>query len=221
MGQTQLTLRRLRRDGCLEPERDGRALRAVAAQAANMARLVNRLLDVSHLESGVLRLQRRPVDLAPLVARAVTDARATSDRHDITLTAPTSLHAAVDPTRLEHAFAALLDNAMRSSPDGGAIDVTLSQSTSEAAALTVECRACGGSPDANASDVDRIPAPRSDGARGGTGLGLRFSREIVALHGGELQVELPPSGGARVVVRLPLALDPGPAATGSGQSPSE
>jgi excisionase family DNA binding protein len=207
-GYAQLILRRLARDGRLDPDWVVEALGEVMGQASRLTRLLSHLLDSSRLEAGRLALEPRPTDLAALVAQAVSGARATSDRHTVALTAPPSLEAVVDPLRLEQVLANLLDNAIKYSPDGGPIEVALSQPLPGAVELSVRDHGIGIPPERRGQIFERFYQAHDNGHRSGIGLGLYISRQIVELHGGEIRAEFPSDGGTRFVVSLPTGSDP-------------
>jgi PAS domain S-box-containing protein len=136
-GHAQMVLRRLDRDGELEPKRAAEALRAIACQSDNLHRLIDQLLDVSRLEVGKLELERQTIDVVAVVKQAVSNARARGDGHVISLAAPQSVEAEVDPLRLEQMLTNLLDNAIKYSPEGGAIGVAVSLPTNDTLELAI------------------------------------------------------------------------------------
>jgi PAS domain S-box-containing protein len=207
-GYAQLLLGQLKREGQLEPERVGQALQTITDQAKKLARLLDRLLDVSRVEGDKLVLERHPTDLAGLVEQVVARARANTDRHAITLAVPASLEARVDPLRLEQVLTNLVDNAIKYSPDGGPIEVVLARpgdGGGAAVEMSVRDRGLGIPPEKRGQIFERFFQAHGNGHVRGLGLGLYISRQIVELHGGEIRAEFPPDGGTRFVVRLPLA----------------
>ncbi|HEY8489371.1 MAG TPA: ATP-binding protein [Dehalococcoidia bacterium] len=202
-GYAQMAQRRLTRDGG-EPERLAQSLQAITGQVDKLARLITQLLDVSRLEAGRLTLEREPTDLTALVEQAATAARTATDRHVITVDAPASVEARVDPLRLEQVLANLLDNAVKYSPDGGRVEVTLSEPRDGAVELSVRDHGLGIPPEQRGRIFERFHQAHGSGYRSGMGLGLYISRQIVELHGGEVRAEFPPDGGTRIVVRLPV-----------------
>jgi PAS domain S-box-containing protein len=204
-GYAQLALRRLARDGKLEPERLVETLQAITGQSDKLNALLSQLLDVSRLELGKLALERRPTDVVALVEQVVRGARARDGEHAISLAAPLSLAAEVDPLRLEQVLTNLLDNAIKYSPHGGQIEVVVSQMAAEALEISVRDHGPGIPPEKRARIFERFYQAHGDGHKSGMGLGLHVSREIVELHGGEIFAEFPPDGGSRFVVRLPRA----------------
>lgn len=206
-GQAQLLLRRLRRDGIVDPEQLTPALESIKGQADKLARLINRLLDSSRLETGKLALERQPMNLVELVAQVVAGAGAWSDQHIITLESPPILEVWADPLRLEQVVINLLDNAVKYSLRGGPVEVVLAQTGPDTAELAVRDYGLGIPAEKRAHLFERFYQAHADGHRGGMGLGLHISHQIVELHGGAIRAESPPNGGTRFVVELPIGLD--------------
>src|SRR5581483_5747666 len=194
-GQVQFLWRRVERQGQLDPVRLLETLQVIARQSSKLSLLLGHLLDVSRLESGKLSLERQPTDLSALIAQAVATADTGSEQHPITLHAPASLEAQVDPLRLEQVVINLLDNAVKYSPDGGPIEVVLAQPTSTLVELSVRDRGLGIPPEQRGAIFERYYQAHASGHRSGLGLGLYVSRQIVEQHGGEIHVDFPADGG--------------------------
>jgi len=205
----QVALRRLSDSEQLDTARTEYSLQSISGQATRLSRLLDRLLDVSRLEADhlALHLQRRPTDLTVLVEQVVTSTRAWSDRHPITLETPASLEAWIDPARLEQVLANLLDNAIKHSPHGEPIAVSLSQPAPGTIELAVSDRGIGIPIQARDRIFERFFQARSDDATQGLGLGLYVSRQIVELHGGQIRADFPTDGGTRFVVTLPIGIE--------------
>jgi signal transduction histidine kinase len=219
-GYAQLAQRRLRQAGPLERARVLPALEAITEQAGTLSQLVGRLLDLSRLEAGTFALERQWVDLAALVARVVAGIRTWDTGHTITLQCPATLAALVDPVRLEQVLTTLLDNAQQYSPEGGSIAVVLAAVAEGTIELAVRDRGLGIPPERRDHLFERYYRAHDAGHRSGMGLGLSLCRQIVALHGGEIQAEFPADGGMRVVVRLPLEAPSVAAPSGDGAGPA-
>jgi signal transduction histidine kinase len=205
----QVALQRLSRDEHVDVTRTEHSLQSISGQAARLSRLLDRLLDVSRLEADhlTLHLQRRPTDLTALVEQVVTRTRAWTDRHPITLETPASLEAWIDPSRIEQVLANLLDNAIKHSPHGEPIVVTLSLPAPGTIELAVSDRGIGIPMQARDRIFERFFQARSDDATQGLGLGLYVSRQIVELHGGQIRADFPADGGTRFVVTLPMGME--------------
>lgn len=203
-GHTQLALRRYQRAGHLEPERIAQTLRTIESQADKLARLLRHLLDVSSLSAGKLRLETRPTDLIAVVRQAVASARARTERHPIVLQAAASVQVELDPPRFNEVIHNLLDNAIKYSPDGGAIEVSVRLARPRWAELMVRDHGLGVPAERRGQIFERFYQAHGDDYRSGLGLGLFISRQIVERHGGEVSVEFPSDGGTRVIVGLPV-----------------
>lgn len=203
----QLLLRQLGRQGMPDADRLRQMLEIIDGQSDRLARLVSQLLDVSRIQSGRLSLERETVDLVDLVGRVVDSIRSTATGRTIVFRGPGDLIARVDTLRFEQVVTNLLDNAVKYSPSGEAIDVQLSQPTPREAQLTVSDRGDGIPPEHR----DRIFEPffqaPTSGRSKGLGLGLHISRQTVELHGGRIEAVFPPDGGTQFVVTIPTAAD--------------
>jgi signal transduction histidine kinase len=205
----QVALRRLSHSEKPDTALTEHSLQSICGQAGRLSRLLDRLLDVSRLEADhlTLHLQRRPTDLTVLVEQVVSTTRAWTDRHPIALETPASLQAWIDPLRLEQVLANLLDNAIKHSPHGEPIAVTLSLPAPGTIELAVSDRGIGIPIEARDRIFERFFQARPEDATQGLGLGLYVSRQIVELHGGEIRADFPAGGGTRFVVTLPIGIE--------------
>ena len=179
------------------------AARALA-QTRRLAALIERLLDVSRIQTGQLELLVEVVDLASVVRSAVEVAQVLPKAPPIRVKAgsePVSVRA--DPGRLEQVFLNLLANAIEHAPDSKTIEVTVKQSDGRA---EVAVRDQGpGIPAENLRTMfdayTRLGQPQR---APGLGLGLYVAREIVAGHHGEIGATSRVGKGTVVTVRLPI-----------------
>lgn len=190
-----------------EPAILSRGLQTIETQADKLSQLTGKLLDVSRIDSGKLRLEPREVDLAVLVRSAVVTAQDATVLHEIHLQAPRSVRAWIDPLRFEQVLANLLSNAIKYSPDGGSIDVCLEAVSVDCVRLSVRDHGLGIPPDRRERLFDRMYQAHGDGYLSGLGLGLFISRQIVELHGGTIDAEFPEDGGTQMTLRLPTRRD--------------
>ncbi|MEM6287335.1 MAG: ATP-binding protein [Bacteroidota bacterium] len=174
--------------------------------------LVEQILDVSRMESGEMELVRQALDLGSFVETLAEGVRPLADRKAIDLSVsvpagPTPVSA--DPVLVEKALANLISNALKFTPAGGTVRVSLS-ATDGAASVSV--RDSGpGIPEADLPHVfDRFyQAARSDRpAEPGTGIGLALAREVADLHGGLLAVESEEGFGSLFTLSLPFEAVP-------------
>jgi signal transduction histidine kinase/ActR/RegA family two-component response regulator len=185
-------------------EPTGRPHEVIARQVTHISHLINDLLDVERLVSSKIRLNRQPFDMAEAVRRAVamftSDARL--DRRIDLSTEPVWVNG--DAERIEQVLANIMSNAVKYTPSGGRIQVTLRSDGCEAV-LSVEDTGFGISPTLLPFIFDMfVQADRTlNYAQGGLGIGLTLVRRLVALHGGTIAASSEGEGrGSRFVVRL-------------------
>jgi PAS domain S-box-containing protein len=190
-----------------QTEADFRMRQIIHRQTRHLARLVDDLLDVARVTAGKVALDRQSLDLAEVVGTCV---RVLHDgprgrEHILTLRSQ-SVIVSADPTRLEQVVTNLVDNALKYTPVGGAIDVEVLRDGDDAVLRVTDTG--NGIP---ADMLSRIFEPFTQAAQaldrslGGLGLGLTLSRRLVELHGGTIQAfSEGPNRGAQFVVRLPV-----------------
>jgi signal transduction histidine kinase len=190
-------------DGVTPP--DPELLRTMLAQVERLGRLVSQLLDLSRLEAGTVPLERDRFDVAPLLEHAVRESQLHEPNVAVSVVVEEpGLTADGDRERVHQVVANLLENAVRYTPRGGAVEVRAERS---ADGVTIAVSDEGpGIPDGEAERVfERFY--RSDQARsthdGGAGLGLAIAHWIVDLHGGDIHPEPRDPTGCRMVVTLP------------------
>jgi signal transduction histidine kinase len=162
-------------------------------------------LEVGRLESGRAAVARDALDLAPVVERAVADARpraeAKAQRLEFDAVAPTP--ALGDAGALRQVAANLLANAIAYTPRGGAIRVVVRPDGAAGAELRVEDTGIGMTPEDRARAFDAFFRGRLARSEPGTGLGLALVKGLVARMGGEIGVASELGRGSTFVVRLP------------------
>lgn len=199
----QIIIRRLKRGEVSGSPWLGDTLRAIDQQADRLARLITQLLDVSRLDQDTLAVERTATDLADLTEKLVATYRARTSKHTLVLATDHGLVADVDPVGIEQVMSNLLDNAIKYSPAGGQIDIEVKRADAMHARLVVRDRGIGIPPEKRDAIFERFYRAHAGDHRSGLGLGLYISRQIVALHDGEMVVEHPPDGGTRFIVLLP------------------
>jgi len=200
---------RMLESGQLSEERARHAVQVILRNTAAQTRLLDDLLDLSVVESGRIQLVHQPVDLRRLVVAALDDIRPVAAAKDIRLhdvLVPLEPSVNGDPGRLQQVLGNLLDNAVKFTPRGGAIGVTLRQEGLRAE-LVVTDTGKGFATDRLPHVFDRAQPGESGGASAspGLGVGLALVRHLVELHGGSVFVESAgPGHGSTFVVELPL-----------------
>jgi signal transduction histidine kinase len=210
LAQAQLLQRQLTSGELVDPERVRARLAHISTAAAQMHGMTQDLLDAWVQGSGrplVLLLAR--TELVALTRQAVLEHELVSDLHHFVFQAEApSLMATVDQTRVHRVLANLLTNAVKYSPGGGPVSVTLKATDGpggKAALVVVHDEGVGIPPDDLPHVFDRFRRGSNVVGRfAGSGLGLARVRELVELHGGTISVESEQGNGTTFVVRLPL-----------------
>ena len=194
-------------DGVARP--DHNTLEAMLQQVERLGGLVEQLLDLSKLESGVAPLERSPLAAHTLLDRAVGDWRTRAFGRGVQFGVsiePPSLRLSGDEERLHQMLTNLVGNAVRHSPDRGCVHLLARGSNG-----TVRIEVVDEGPGIDPREAERVFERfyRSDQARasteGGAGLGLAIARWIVEMHGGRIHAEPADPHGCRIVVELPTA----------------
>lgn len=207
-GFAQLTLRQLEKSDGFDVQRVRRALEIIDQQSVRLAELVSQLLDISRIEGCRLSLNREITDVGGLIDSVVKIAGAKGTRHALNVRAPAGVLGLVDPLRLEQVITNLIDNAIKYSPEGGAVEIEL-EADGDWISISVTDHGIGITPEHRQHIFDRYYQAHASHHYGGMGLGLYISREIVSLHGGQIRVESPDQGSTRFVVCLPARLTEG------------
>ena len=199
---------RLLRMGKLDSGAMARALETIERNAHMQEQLIADILDVSRIVTGKLRLELRPLELAPVVDAALDAVRPGAEAKSIELVGNTAFQGTVlgDPDRLQQVVWNLVANAIKFTPAGGQVTVTITRS-GPSAVITVTDSGEGMSADLLPFVFDRFTQGDASVTRphGGLGLGLSIVRHIVELHGGKVQAHSEGLGlGSTFSVHLPV-----------------
>jgi len=206
--EAQLLRREIRRD-TVNPDSLDVGLVTIDGQADRLSRLLSLLFDLSQIEAGRLEIKPAPMDLRLLTSTIIASIQVTTQRHHLLLRAPPEVMGCWDERRLQQVVGNLLINAVKYSPNGGAITLSIRTGKRD---VTVRLRDHGlglGTDEAH-HVFERFY--RAVGIRQleGTGLGLYICQGIVTAHGGRIWAESAgPGQGSAFCFTLPRkALEP-------------
>ncbi len=187
------------------------ALQSIDRSTTRLVELTEDLLDVTRLQGGGLELHPEPTDLVALTQRMVKRLQMTTAQHTISIvTALPYVVAHVDPGRIEQVLSNLIGNAIKYSPQGGSIEISLSEEV-DVQEVRLSIRDAGiGIPVKEQAHIFRRFARASNSSNygiTGTGLGLYLCRELVERHDGRIWFESSEGHGSTFFIVLPLFLD--------------
>ncbi|MBX6378384.1 MAG: DUF4118 domain-containing protein, partial [Clostridia bacterium] len=194
-------------------------LKTIRDEAARMNLLLGNLLDMARIESGAMRLRPDWTDLHDLVGTALNRLGPRLQDRPLTVDIPEDLPLVqVDSVLMEQTLVNLLDNALRYSPPGSAVEIR-ARAERERIVVTVADRGPG-VPEAELERIfEKFYRYHGPGGRtGGTGLGLSIARGVVEAHGGQILARNREEGGLEVeftIPRSPAPPAPEPATYGS------
>ena len=178
--------------------------------------VISDVLDMSKIEAGKLQLELRKAQLPNIIDEALRLAapRAAENKVEIKRALPKSLEAEVDSRALKQIIINLMANAVKFTPDGGVVTISLSEGNGFAR-LAIKDTGIG----IPQKDIEKLGRPfvqvenQFTKTKSGSGLGLAISRSLVELHGGRLEIESTVGKGTTVTVVLPLKAVPQPVET--------
>lgn len=181
-----------------------RFLRIADRNVARLLKLVGDLLFIAQVSAGRLELEPAAADLGELLRETADHVRPTASANDIELVvdAP-SIEARVDPSRIAQLFDNLASNAVKFTPAGGRVELTLVH-TGDGALLTVSDSGIGVPADEVPALFDRFMRASNASGIPGTGLGLAISKTIAEAHGGSIAVRSEEGKGTTFEVRIPV-----------------
>ena len=205
--QAMLGWIRMLRAGKLSDEDVAKALEVIERNTLLQARLINDLLDVSRIVTGRLRLDVRPVLIAPVVEAALTTMRPVAEAQGVTLVTRIDQEAGAvlgESARLQQIVVNLVSNAIKFTPRGGRIDVRVAGRDNQVE-LSVSDTGRGISREDLPGIFDRFGHSETTRASSaGLGVGLSIVRHLVELHRGSVRAESPgPGHGSSLIVTLP------------------
>jgi signal transduction histidine kinase len=187
-------------------EHSKEALAYIYRKGWALSRIVDDILNVSRIESGQgIPLNRERWDIIEITRRTVTNAAILSARHTFEISLPDSpLHLMVDEGKIVEVIENILSNAIKYSPEGGAISIR-GEVSGNCFLLAIADNGIGMTPQQTARVFDKFyRADCSNTAIGGTGLGMSIVKHFIEALRGDIRIESEHGQGTTVFVTLPL-----------------
>jgi PAS domain S-box-containing protein len=193
-----------------EAERISQACEIIERSARTQLRLIEDLLDIARIAQGKLRLEKRPIDIVPVLTDALNIVRPMAEAKGIRLRAHYGQRSEIiigDPVRLQQVIGNLLSNAIKFTPEGGRVELWLERSEGELC-MWISDTGVGIDRTNLPYIFDRFRQADSSGShrQEGLGLGLALAKHLIELHGGAIEAASEGIGfGSTFTIRLPLA----------------
>jgi two-component system heavy metal sensor histidine kinase CusS len=175
---------------------------STAAECDKLSGIVDNLLFVARADAARDRIHRTSFDGYAAVEKIAVYYRAIAEDRNISIRCAGNGEVYADSTLFARALGNLLDNALRHTPDGGKIDVSVTQH-GEASEIAVSDTGCGIAAEHLPRVLDRFYRADSSRTSGGAGLGLALVKSITDLHGGSAVVQSQVGHGTTVVLTFP------------------
>ena len=190
----------------LPPETRAEIVQSIQLNLERLEGLIDHLFESARLESGAVALHPHPLDLHSRVERNLSAIQPLADQKGLEVNATFPPHlprVQADPQRFDQILGNLLHNAVKFSPPGGKVAVTVTASDHEAT-VCVDDTGPGIPPELRERIFDKFVTASPGRASVGIGLGLYIARELVRLHGGRIWATDSPLGGSRFCFTLPV-----------------
>jgi signal transduction histidine kinase len=208
--QSMIGWAQLLKTGRLSAVDAAEGLDAIERNAFAQSQMIADLLDVSRITSGKLRLDVQQVDLSTVIEAVVSAALPAAEAKDIRITKtlnPLAGPVAGDPARLQQVIWNLVNNAVKFTPKGGNVAVTLARVDSHVEVVVAD--------NGNGIDAELLPKiferfhqgdSSANRSHGGLGLGLAIARQLIELHGGSIRAESAgPDAGSKFTITLQVS----------------
>jgi len=177
-------------------------------ESERLLNMLNTLMDITEAEAGMMKLRREPFDLCQLAREVLELYEYVAEEKQITLRAdlpPLPVTAQVDPVRMRQVFANLVDNAIKYTPEGGRVTLTVRDGPDEAQA-SFQDTGMGIPPEEREKIWLRLYRGDKSRSQRGLGLGLSLVKAVVEAHRGKVELSTEVNQGSEFRVRVPKIL---------------
>jgi two-component system, OmpR family, heavy metal sensor histidine kinase CusS len=178
-------------------------IESAVAECERLSRIVDNLLFVARVDAAREPIARKWFDARRAVEKIAAFYQTIADDHHVTITCSGEGEIYADPDLFERAFGNLLDNALRFTPEGGLIQIALSEHNA-VFEVAVSDNGCGIASEHLSRVFDRFYRAESSRGSDGAGLGLALVKSIVDLHGGRTAIDSQVGRGTTVKLMFPL-----------------
>jgi two-component system sensor histidine kinase KdpD len=191
-------------DDTLEAEDKLELSRAIYDEAQRMSSLVNNILDMARLDAGVIELNKQWYPLEEIIGTVLTRLQKRLADRLVTVKLPPGIPMIyVDAVMIEQVLINLLENILRYTPDGSPVEI-MAEASSFAVEISVADQGPGIPKGIENKLFEKFYRVRHEAAQSGVGLGLAICRAIIEAHGGSIQAQNRPTGGAVFSFMIPL-----------------
>ena len=195
-------------DGLIDDHQQMKYQKIILDNTIHLGKMVDDLMTLSHLESGKLMLEKDEVFLDSLIQQGLESVDPKREKKEITINTnlePVLTSIKADRHRLHEILVNLLDNAIKFTPEGGNVELSISRRDSQVV-IEVKDNGCGIAKEELPNIFGRFYKVDKSRSRinKGSGLGLAITRQLVELHGGSIEVDSEPGKGSIFRIFLPL-----------------
>ncbi|MDA8163328.1 MAG: HAMP domain-containing sensor histidine kinase [Desulfobacteraceae bacterium] len=182
------------------------ALMDCAEESERISTMLNTLMDISEAETGAMRLKFERVDIGRLIKDMAELYQYVGETKKISVSvdAPDGLMADIDPGRFRQVMANLLDNAIKYTKEGGAVNINANKVDGEMA-VSIKDTGIGIAPSDLPRIFDRLFRGDKSRSQRGLGLGLSLVKAVIYAHKGRIKVESTPGNGSNFLIVIPIS----------------
>jgi len=191
-------------DGTLEAKDKLELSRAIYDEAQRMSSLVNNILDMARLDAGAIELNKQWYPLEEIIGAVLTRLQKRLADRPVTVKLPPGIPMIyVDAVMIEQVLVNLLENILRYTPEGSPVEI-MAEASSFAVEISVADQGPGIPKGIENKLFEKFYRVQREAAQSGVGLGLAICRAIIEAHGGSIQAQNRPAGGAVFSFIIPL-----------------